>query len=108
MLHADARGFETHITEVSGNYGNVFLDAQPADFAAIGVGVMQYFQLTAHGQTYRVRLGRDFNSVPRGEWVAFGNADGFYWLARNYGDAAATAKLQLGDTVTIQRYNDPK
>ena len=108
VLRADARGFDTHITEVSGNYGNVALDAQPADFAAIGVGVMQYFELTAHGQSFRVRLGRDFSSVPRGEWVAFPNADGFYWLARNFGDAAATAKLQLGDAVTLRRYGEAK
>jgi pimeloyl-ACP methyl ester carboxylesterase len=107
-LHADARGFDPHVTEVSGNYGNLELDAQPADFAAIGVGMMQYFELTAHGQKFRVRLGRDFSSVARGEWVAFANADGFYWLARNFGDAAATAKLQLGDTLTIRRFDDAK
>jgi pimeloyl-ACP methyl ester carboxylesterase len=107
-LHPDRRGFDARVSEISGNYGNVFLDAQPADFAAIGLGKMQWFQLTVHGQTFRVCHGRDFSSVKRGEWVAFENADGFYWLARNYGDAAATARLQLGDAVTIRRFDDPK
>jgi hypothetical protein len=46
--------------------------------------------------------------VKRGEWVAFPNADGFFWLARNYGDAAATAHLVVGETVTVRRYEETK
>ena len=107
-LHADHRGFDARVIEVSAVYGNVFLSAQPADFAAIGLGKMQWLELTAHGQTYRVRLGNDFNSVKRGEWVIFPNADGFVWLARNFADAAATARLTDGDPVTLRRYDDPK
>jgi pimeloyl-ACP methyl ester carboxylesterase len=105
---ADARGFETRVTEVSGNYGNVELNAQPNDFVTAGIPPGTWFQLLAHGETFRVRYGRDFSSVKRGEWVAFPNADGFFWLARNYGDAAATAKIAVGETVTIRRYDDPK
>jgi pimeloyl-ACP methyl ester carboxylesterase len=101
--HSDGRGFDAHVTEISGNYGNVFLDAQPADFAAAGIANMTQFRLTAHGETFRVVLGRDFSSVKRGEWVAFPNADGFFWLARNNADAAATARLAVGDVVSIQR-----
>ena len=108
IMHADHRGFDARVLEVSGNYGNVFLNAQPADFAALGLGLMQWFQFTAHGQIFRVLHGRDFTSVKRGEWVAFANSDGFYWLARNFGDAAATAQLQLGDTVSIQLYDEAK
>ena len=104
----DARGFVTRVIEVSGNYGNVYLDAQPADFAAAGIAPMTWFQLVTRGQSYRVRYGHDFSDVKRGEWIAFPNADGFTWLARNYGDAAATAHLALGDAVTIRRYDDPK
>ncbi len=105
---AAAHGFETRVTEVSGNYGNVALNAQPNDFVTAGIPPGTWFQLLAHGETFRVRYGRDFSSVKRGEWVAFPNADGFFWLARNYGDAAATAKLTVGETVTIFRYDDPK
>ncbi len=105
---ADARGFETRVTEVSGNYGNIELNAQPNDFVAANIPPGAWFQLIAHGQTYRTRYGKDFSSVKRGEWVAFPNADGFFWLARNYGDAAATAKIAVGDTVTIRRYDDQK
>ena len=107
-LHADHRGFDARVVEISGNYGNVFLDVQPSDLAAIGLGKMQWLELTAHGQTYRVRFGNDFTSVKRGEWVIFPNADGFTWLARNFGDAAATAHLAVGDEVTLRRYDEPR
>ena len=106
--HADARGFDARITEVSAVYGNVFLNAQPADFAAAGINPMTWFQLTTHGKTYRTFYGRDFGSVPRGEWVVFPNADGYFWLSRNYADAAGTAGLSVGDTVIIERADSGK
>ena len=107
-LHADHRGLDAQVTEVSGNYGNVELNLQAADCDAIGLGKMQWFELTAHGEKFRVRSGFDFSSVKRGEWVMFPNADGFYWLARNFGDAATTARLAVGDTVSLQRYEEAK
>jgi len=106
VLHADQRGFDTRVIEVSAVHGNVFLNAQPADFSAVGIGRMTRFQVTAHGQTYRVVYGRDFTSVKRAQWVAFPNADGFFWLARNFADAAASARLKVGDIVTVRRYED--
>lgn len=104
--HADGRGFDARVIEVSAVYGNVFLDAQPADFAAVGIGRMTWFQLAVGDRTFRVLHGRDFASVKRGEWVVFANADGFTWLARNYADAAAAAGLEVGDTVTLRRFPD--
>lgn len=106
-LHADGRGFDARVIEVSAVYGNIFLNAQPADFAAATIGKMTWFQLSAHGQTFRVLHGRDFSSVKRGEWVVFPNADGFFWLARNYADAAGAAKLSVGDIVSLRRYDEP-
>jgi pimeloyl-ACP methyl ester carboxylesterase len=99
----DARGFTARITEVSAIYGNVFLNIQPADFATAGIVPKTHFQITAHGRTYRVLYGSDFGDVPRGDWVAFPNADGFFWLSRNWENAAASAQLKLGDTVTIRQ-----
>lgn len=103
--HVDGRGFDARVIEVSAVYGNVFINAQPADFAAAGMERMTWVQLTANDLTFRVLHGRDFNSVKRTEWVTFANADGFYWLARNFADAAATAKLKVGDTVTLRRFD---
>lgn len=36
-LHADGRGFDARITDVSAIYGNVAINAQPEDFAAAGI-----------------------------------------------------------------------
>lgn len=102
--HADGRGFDARVTGISAVYGNVSLNAQPADFAAVGIERMTWFQLTVDSATFRVLHGRDFNSVKRGEWVSFPNADGYYWLARNFADAAATAYLLVGKTVSIRRF----
>ncbi|WP_221029420.1 SAM hydroxide adenosyltransferase [Actomonas aquatica] len=102
---ADGRGFTATVTDVSAIYGNVWLNAQPADFAAIGLTSGLWARLTAGDETYRVRHGTDFSDVERGQWVVFPNADGFYWLSRNWANAAETANLQLGDTVHIRRFD---
>lgn len=99
----DHRGFATKVTEVSQSYGNVAVDAQPADFAAAGIAPGSWFELAAHGKSFRVFYGKDFSSVKKGEWVVFGNADGFFWLARNYGDAGATAGLTAGDVLVMRQ-----
>ncbi|HWA10642.1 MAG TPA: SAM hydroxide adenosyltransferase [Opitutaceae bacterium] len=103
----DGRGFVARITEVSFGYGNLSLNAQPEDFAAAGIRPMTWFQLKVGEKSFRVRYGRDFDSVKRGEWVAFPDADGFTWLARNLGNAAATADVKAGDPMTLRRYDDP-
>jgi pimeloyl-ACP methyl ester carboxylesterase len=108
VARADGRGFDARVIEVSAIYGNVFLNTQPADFAAAGIAPGDFLQLTVRGQNFRVKYGSDFSSVPRGEWVLFPNADGFAWLARNYADAAATAQIQVGDSVTILRLDKAK
>jgi pimeloyl-ACP methyl ester carboxylesterase len=104
---ADGRGFEARATEVSAINGNVQLNVQAADFAAAGIGPMTWFQLKLGDKVYRTRYARDFSDVKRGEWVAFINADGFTALARNFGDAASTAGIKLGDPATLRRYDDP-
>jgi hypothetical protein len=55
-------------------------------------------------KVYRAFYGRDLDSVKRGEWVVLPGAEGNIILARNPGEAAALAKLALGDSVTIQRF----
>ncbi len=107
VFDADGRGFTATVTEISAIYGNAFVDAQTADFEKSGIGPGSYFRLTAGGKTFRVRYGRSFDSVPRGQWVMFPNADGFFWLARNYQNAAQTAGLTAGGKVHLSRYTQP-
>lgn len=104
---ADGSGFAATITEISATYGNAFVDAQVSDFEKAGIGPGSYFKLTAGKQTFRVRYGRGFDSVPRGQWVMFPNADGFFWLGRNYQNAAETAGLVTGGKVHLARYAQP-
>jgi len=101
---ADGRGFVATIQEVSAIYGNAYVDAQPADFAAAGIQPGTFFRLSVGEQVFRVRYGRDFDSVERGQWVMFPNAEGFFWLARNLENAARTAGLSVGGGVVIERY----
>lgn len=106
FLDPDKRGFTAHVAEVSRVFGNILLDAQPADFAAIGLVRNAYVRLTLRDHTFRVFLGKDFSSVKRGEWVVFPNADGFYWLARNFFSAAEASQAEVGDLVQIRRYDE--
>jgi len=100
----DGRGLTTAVTHISAIYGNVWIDLQPAHLEQINLTPGLWFQLTVNGNQYRTRFGKDFSSVERGQWVIFPNADGFFWLSRNWGNAAETAGIQLGDQVTIRRY----
>lgn len=104
QLGEDQRSLRTTVTEVSAIYGNVWLDVQPDDLKRIGLVPGAYFQLQAGERTFRVRYGRDFNSVERGHWVLFPNADGYVWLARNQANAAEAAGLKAGDPVEIRRF----
>jgi pimeloyl-ACP methyl ester carboxylesterase len=100
---SDHSGFSATVIEVSSVYGNVAIDAQPADFSAAGIAPQTWFNLEANGQTFRTFYGSDFGSVKVGEWVVFPNADGYFWLSRNFADAAATAGIRYADTVTVRR-----
>lgn len=97
-------GFTAHITEVTEVYGNLLLDAQPADFAAAGIAPNAQFQVKIRDQAHRVLYGREFGSVKRGEWVIIPSADGFFWLGRNGLSAAATTGAEIGDLVQVKRY----
>jgi len=103
----NGRGFVTTIQEVSAIYGNAFVDAQPADFASAGIQPGAFFRLRVGAQEFRVRYGRDFNSVERGQWVMFPNAEGYFWLARYLENAARTAGLSPGASVVVERYPSP-
>lgn len=102
-LQHDFKGFATKVTDVSQAYGNVAIEAQPADFAAAGIKPGTWFELRTEKGSFRVFYGKDFSSVKKGEWVVFGNADGFFWLARNYDDAGATAGVKAGDVVVMRQ-----
>jgi S-adenosylmethionine hydrolase len=105
FVTADQRGFTAHVLEVTDVFGNLLLDIQAADFAAIGLVRGAYVEMTINEKPFRVLYGKDFSSVKRGEWVVFENADGFYWLGRNGLSAASATDAQIGDLVHVRRYD---
>ncbi|HEY1765410.1 MAG TPA: SAM hydroxide adenosyltransferase [Opitutaceae bacterium] len=101
VMHADRHGFETTVAEVDPVYGNVLLAAQPADFQAADISPMTYFELRANGKGYRTLYGRTFTDAPNFKWVAFPDADGRTVVSQNFANAAGTAGLKVGDTVSV-------
>ncbi|MEO7412864.1 MAG: hypothetical protein ABIZ81_05860 [Opitutaceae bacterium] len=104
-VHANGHGFDTKVNGFTPTQGNLLLDAQPADFATADIRPGTWFRLVVGEKNYRAFYGRDLDSVKRGEWVVLPGAEGNIILARNPGEAAATAKLTVGDAVTIQRFD---
>jgi hypothetical protein len=102
--HPDGRGFDARATAVHPTRGMIVLDAQPADLDAAGIAPRTWFQLAVGSTRFRVFHGRDLTGVKRGEWVAFADADGHVTVARHFADAAATARIQVGDTVSLRRF----
>ena len=103
-LDADGRGFASCVISISGANGQITLDAQPSDFAAVGIERMTWFQLTINAVTTRALYARDVSNVKRGEWVLVADADGFTTLSRHYGDAAGSANVSMGDRVLVRRF----
>ncbi len=104
-IDSDQRGLVAQVTDISAIYGNAWINLQPHDLIEIGLTPGLWFEAKIHDQTYRVRYGKDFSSVEKGQWVIFPNADGYFWLSRNWANAAETAKLSIGDTIHLRRYN---
>jgi hypothetical protein len=100
----DGRSFTAKVTEVTEVYGNVAIDAQPGDFDQIGISKNAYFQIASHGAIFRAQFGKSFGTAKRGDWIAFPNADGFFWIARVNGNAAESAKVNVGDELVIRSY----
>ncbi len=107
-MHADGRGFDARVQQVTERFGNLYLNVQPDDFIAAGIKSLDWFQLKFGDRIYRTRYGNYFDNVATGEWVAFGSADGFTWVGRNNANAAALAGVKAGDTVTIRAYESSR
>ena len=103
----DRRSFTARVLEVAPYSGHVTLDIRPEDFNQLGLGRKSYVEMRAGERTIRVAMGRDFDSVKRGDWVAFPDANGTICLARHGGNAAVSASLRAGDLVTFRRYDLP-
>ncbi len=101
QVATDGRSARPALIEVTPNYGNLFLDLQPAELARLGVQRGGKFRLSvppsadgeAEGAPVLVTLGATYGDVGRGEWVAFFDAEDRLLVAINRGSAAKALGL---------------
>ncbi len=84
-------------------YGNITLDFQASDFAALGIAAGDNFTLVFGGKTVPVKLGKTYGDVARGKYVAFFDAEDRLLVAINYGNAADALGMKVGDTAIVAK-----
>jgi pimeloyl-ACP methyl ester carboxylesterase len=99
-------GFEARVTDVTVIDGDLVLNAQPSDFSAADIAPGTRFEVVARGKSLNVLYGRASAGGPRGSWIAFPDADGFFRLICSGGDAATITGLGTGDPVVIRRLQE--
>lgn len=101
----DERGFAATVIGSSIVHGHLVINAQPSDFAALDLAPGAYFQARVGERILRVLYRRDFDRVPRGQWVAQPHADGYFQLSRHQMRATDAGLLDVGNAVHIRRYD---
>lgn len=98
------------VTEVQPVSGNLTVDFQPADLEQLGIARGTWFALVlpplepdGPERVLRALHGANFAAVRPGAWVGFPEAEGWFILAVNRGNAAEVARLRVGDAVRIRR-----
>jgi S-adenosyl-L-methionine hydrolase (adenosine-forming) len=89
-------GLVTHVLQADG-YGNLVLDAQPADLA--DSGLRRGRPVTVNGRP--ALFARTFADVPAGELVLYEDGYRVLSLAVNRGSALAALGLELGDEILL-------
>jgi pimeloyl-ACP methyl ester carboxylesterase len=89
------------LTQRNPLYGNLTLDFQTADFKQLGIDPGTTFTLTFGGKSVPVRLAQTYTDVPRGEYVAFFDAEDRLLVAINRGHAADALGVKVGDVLTV-------
>jgi len=90
------------ITNIDRYFGNLELGFHPDEFAEIGIEQGQHFIMEIDGQQRDVFYGESYGDVEEGRWIAFPHANDHILVARNYGHAANTANVNIGDEVKVQ------
>lgn len=94
----EATGARAKIRRESGNLDTTFTRE---DFEKLRITQGTRFHFTVRGQTVNVFYGTDYNSVPKGEWVAFAMRDGYVRIARNSVSANAVLNCKVGDEAIV-------
>lgn len=97
------RRAEGSIAKINPFYGNLTTSLIASDLESAGIAPKSRFKVTLGGQTVDVLYGSDFGDVPKGEWVAFIDAEGFVFISKNWDNAAKATGVKAGDSVTVSQ-----
>jgi pimeloyl-ACP methyl ester carboxylesterase len=86
--------------------GDLVVNFQPADLTRLGIKPRTRFALVIGSRVIRVFYATTPAPVKRDEWFGFPEADGWFTLAVNRGNAAAVSGLQVGDAITLRRLTE--
>jgi S-adenosylmethionine hydrolase len=85
------------------NFGNLVLDADAEQLAALGVGLGETMTVGHAGRVHTVRYCCTFADVPAGELLGYEDAQRMLALAVNRGSAAELLGAERGDELVIRR-----
>jgi S-adenosyl-L-methionine hydrolase (adenosine-forming) len=84
------------------NFGNLILDADAEQLAALGVGLGETMTVGHAGRIHTVRYGSTFADVPAGELLGYEDAQRMLALAVNRGSAAELLGAERGDELMVR------
>lgn len=102
-LAPDGSAAAGRVLEILPGSGDLVINFQPADLAQLGIKPRTRFAVVVGSRVIRVFYATTPAPVKRDEWFAFPEADGWFTLAINRGNAAAVSGLHVGDTVVLRR-----
>lgn len=79
------------ITSIDPTFGNLSTTFVGADWSRLGIPIGQIFHLKINGKVYQASLVSTYTDVPKGHWLAFRSADGYFTIAINFDNAAKRA-----------------
>ncbi len=99
---AELRGGElhAHVLRCDG-FGNVLLDASPAQLEALGTPLGEALRVRVAGAEHRAVRGLAFADVAEGELLLYEDAQGAVALAVNGGSAAETLRVARDQSVEL-------
>jgi hypothetical protein len=84
------------------NFGNLILDADAGQLAALGVGLGEATTVSLADRIHEVRYGSTFADVPIGELLLYEDARRMLALAVNRGSAAEQLQAERGDELVVR------
>jgi hypothetical protein len=89
------------VASIAAEYGNIETTFDQRHLDALGIAMGNDFIVTRGETSVTVRLGKTYEDVERGEWIALVNWEGKLRLARSFANAAETLGASAGDDLVL-------